>query len=284
MIIKPTFFRNFIILSIFIVSLVFFSGYTYAADASLTFSPDKVELPVGGSTTVNIMLDTGGNQVAGAGARILYDPGVVSVVELNPGNLFGDYPSALFDNYLGKANLSGIVSSANSLYSGSGTFGSFKLQGIKTGTSVVKFDFTPGSTKDSNIAVTTGNGDILTEVNELEVVVTDQQVSIIPTVPIDSSYLANHQPKKKGIVTKLKGFLGIKENEIDPYQPLPSQDPNRSTHAQNINESEGEFDNRIVLVFGVVLIVLILFVTTIFIKNKKKKGKIDETSVYQKDI
>ena len=245
----------FLFLAVGIFVLKPFAGQKLAkaAEPSLSFEPASKEIATWEIFEANIIIDTAGQEVAGAGAIIIYDPNIISVVEIVPGEIFSDYPSASFDNVSGRANLSGIVGSSQDLYSGSGIFGKIKFQGKSSGQSEIRFDYTPGSTSDSNIAVTYRPGDILASVGSLKTTVTSEMVSPLITAPPTSAQI----PEDESLLDKIKAFLGLtsKEKEIDPFGPLPSQEPRRNP--SSIQESRQKSNNPIYLTAAIAIIVLV---------------------------
>lgn len=140
-----------------------------ASEASLLFSPNRVELQDNAEVVISVMLNTAGVRVNGAGAQITFDPNYLTAVRVHPSDIFADYPAAIIDNGTGKITISGISASADDLFIGEAKFADLVFRPHRQGTSKVQFVFMPGSTTDSNIAVMTGNGDILAKVNELTI-------------------------------------------------------------------------------------------------------------------
>lgn len=134
---------------------------------SFTFAPDAFTSRTGQTLVSDIYVDTGGYEAGGAGAKILYDPDVVEVIDIEPGNIFSDYPVLAYDNEAGLMTISGIVGSINQLYSGVGMFARIYWRGLNPGETTATFEFEAGSTRDSNIAVLSGDGDVLGTVNTL---------------------------------------------------------------------------------------------------------------------
>lgn len=150
--------------------LVCLTSPVLANEASLLFSPSNVELQDNSEVVISIMLNTAGVRVNGAGAKITFNPAYLTAVRVQPSDIFADYPAAIIDNKSGRITISGISSSAEDLFIGEAKFADVVFRPSQQGTSKVQFVFVPGSTTDSNIAVMTGNGDILARVNELTVV------------------------------------------------------------------------------------------------------------------
>lgn len=223
-------------------------GQVLAAEPSLKFDPASKTVAVGRTFTADISINTVGQWVAGAGAQITYEPAIVSVVSIEPGTIFGDYPIASFNNSRGRMSISGIVSTAGKLFSGSGVFATVSFKGEAIGKTRVEFIFEPGSTRDSNIAVTYGSGDILGEVQGLEVNVvapgTDSGGDSSEPLPTEAQPIEvepNQTPEEEeDFFSWLLRKLGFKKEPIedgvtrearptseplDPHAPLPSQPP-----------------------------------------------------------
>jgi len=248
-----------------IVFLVASVNYSHAVGPSLTFDPNTVSIDK--AFEVNIMIDTDGNEIGGAGARIVYDTNklhVLSVKEFTgDGAIFGDFPLATFDNNTGKAALSGIVSSANDLYTGRGVFGSITFLPISKGETEVKFEFTPGSTTDSNLAVTYEPGDILNEVGVLSVNITGSrdETTITPTpLPTGASLLDT--AKKVSFIDKILEAIGLKpkdEEILDPYGPITAQAPKTDPNQKQAYATVSGFaQSRPTLIIFIVIVIILL--------------------------
>lgn len=143
------------------------------AQGSLVLAPESKNFTL----TVNleeefslkVLIDTFGQSAGGGGVKLNFDPARLKALEIIPGSIFGDYPGAVIDNAKGKITISGLASSTNNMFSGQGIFATIKWKSLKPGNTEITFDFQPGSTTDSNIAVTFGNGDILTQVNTAKI-------------------------------------------------------------------------------------------------------------------
>jgi hypothetical protein len=150
----------------------------------LLFSPSELRANQNTVFTVNIQVDTANQPINGVGAQITFDPTYIQEVSLTPGTIFANYPTLEANNTTGTISISGISSSLSDTFTGIGTVATISFKIIKTGTSNVNFIYTPGATNDSNIAVTTGNGDILGEVNTLKVMpITPPKPTKTPSPP-----------------------------------------------------------------------------------------------------
>jgi len=230
------------------LSILLFASPVKAVEPSLTFSPSVLNVQGDSEIIASVILNTGGQGVSGAGVRINFDPYYLSAIRIHPSDIFADYPASIIDNEHGKITISGIASSPTDLYNGEGTFADIVFRPYHSGTSKVNFIFTPGDTTDSNIAVMTGNGDILSSVNELTVNITAANgggaSTEIPTptpTSNDSTIISLINSQNETIkriastlglskiadqyATARPGRTAITEDESDPLAPLVRQDP-----------------------------------------------------------
>lgn len=253
---------------LFVVLLLVIMGTTSvsAQSPSMKFSPEKVDVVAGEKFVVDIVVNTAGEEIGGAGAKITYDPKKVGIVSITPGTIFSDYPTASFDNYQGKATLSGIVSSINILYKGTGVFGSIQFQAIAGGGTSVKFDHTPGNTTDSNLAVTYDPGDILSEVNTLTITVSGSTTPL-PTSALDIPGTSEPQTtvvKENGLWGKILDFLGIENEDSNPT--VTGSEP------FDIDSDQARFGGSSILKSLLLLtaLVLLLAVGFLFYRGRRK--------------
>lgn len=216
--------------------LILGSHPAYAAEPSLSFSPASIETAIGEPFTVDIILDTAGYIAHGTGAKMSFDPHVLEVVSIQTGTIFGDYPTASMDNVAGRVIISGIVSSRTQYFRGKDVFASVTFQGTSPGSTVVSFLYEPGSTTDSNIAVTYGTGDILAKVGTLTVTVQDTgerggfgTEQLTPTPSPTPTSLFGRLLQSLGFTTQIDP-TSIRESRtlneaLDPHAPIPSQPP-----------------------------------------------------------
>lgn len=160
--------RSIFCLILAITTLVW-PGHTLAADPSLEFDPSTINHALNEPFTVSVMVNTAGYASGGVGTIINYDPFMISATAIQTGQIFTDYPMSSINNQRGKITISGIAASPDHLFSGTGEFARITFKPNQLGHSDITFSFEPGSTTDSNIAVTFGSGDILTKVNQLTI-------------------------------------------------------------------------------------------------------------------
>jgi hypothetical protein len=139
--------------------------------ATLTLTPNTKEVKVGEILPVAIMLDTNNEPVDGVDLySIHFDPKVFTVidddskkagVQIAPGNILTVNALNTVDNKTGIIKFS-QATSGGTTFSGNGALATIHFKALVTGTSSVKFDYTMGSTKDTNVAF--GGRDQLTKV------------------------------------------------------------------------------------------------------------------------
>ncbi len=163
--------------------------------ATLTLSPPTQAITVGGTFTVNILLNTGGQVAYGADVnRLRFNPAVLQVVgvQILPGSLMASTIANTVDNLNGTIQFSQLVLpgsfSQTALFTGSGTLATVTFRAVAVGFSPATFDFTLGSGTDSNVAGT--EGDILSSVGSGAYTVNPVQTSsadiVAPTISITS--------------------------------------------------------------------------------------------------
>lgn len=157
--------RNLLFCLAFFGLFIRFLNSASAAQASLQFSPSSGSYNLGASFTVSVLLNTGGARTSATDLDIIFDANKLVLADIAPGNLYGQYVGENINNATGRAIISGLASSPEKLYTGSGTFATLSFKAIDTGTAEVKFSFIPGNRNDSGVYDHDTGDDILTTVN-----------------------------------------------------------------------------------------------------------------------
>jgi hypothetical protein len=296
---QKKFLRNILALLVTIITFSFVCVKNiYAQVPSLSFSPLEILVDQGDTFTIEIVVDTAGEDVGGVGAKLAYDPSKISVLSVEQGSIFSEYPALTSDDVRGKIYVSGIVSSANDLYVGRGVLATIEMLAKSEGSTFMIFEYEEGSTRDSNIAVMYGNGDILKEVNNLRIAIGD--------VPIPEEYdyetgggtvgewfgsenagIVNQEQENGVVETDMEeegggGFidtvlkkLGLRSSEVLNGEALEGA------------ESDKEAGNRTllyVIIFAVIAIFLTVIVVIIVKRRRKKKETSPPPTVIGSDI
>ncbi len=173
--------------------LILFGTVKIASAATLSLSPSTNSYTSGQVFTVDINLDTQGAAIDGVDLYFLrYNSAILEVQDSNssvsgtqitPGSLLSQTLTNTVDAASGKVTFS-QVTTGGTTYNGSGKLASISFKALANGTSSVAFDFTPGSTADTNVA---GAGvDKLTGVTNGSYTVTGS-VTTAPTATISVS-------------------------------------------------------------------------------------------------
>lgn len=269
------------VLALFVISTSFV--YAQSNVGRLYFDPDSIETPNGTEFVTDVYLDTAGYDAAGVGAILRYNPIFLEAVRIEPGIIFDDYPLAVIDNTAGKVLISGVSGSKNNLYNGRDVFAKVVWVSKKTGLSEISFDFEPGSTTDSNIAVTFGNGDILGSVNTFNATVLVGNGTIASTPPVVATTSGEGSILDKGL-DKLSSIFGKDpEGDIDPYAPITRRDP-----VTDLSQTAGEDASFAsqgsklpVALAAVIIAIAVLVLVLIIIVVRKMKNRRAPTVVTQ---
>lgn len=141
---------------------------------TVSLSTPQTQLKVGEKKTVSINLSSD-KKTDGTDLVITYDPKLLSVETVGQsrqpviaGTIYSDYPLNSLDAKLGRIAVSGITDTANGVLA-EGLFGSIVIVGKAPGLTTISFEFSPGSTVDSNVTQSGTGKDVLEEVSPLEV-------------------------------------------------------------------------------------------------------------------
>lgn len=132
--------------------------------AALQLSPPGGTLDVDETMDVKINLSlSSGESVSGVDAELTFDNDKLQVTTIEESSLFNTYPISTYSNDNGTIQVSGITETGSSLSDG-GTLATLTFKGKSSGTAAVTFDFTSGSTTDSNVAEADTDTDLLESV------------------------------------------------------------------------------------------------------------------------
>jgi hypothetical protein len=158
-----------------------------ASAATLGISPSSGSFTAGQNFTVNINLDSTGQTVDGVDLFYLkYNPAILEVqdasatasgVQIQAGSLLPQTLTNTVDTANGRIAFS-QVTTGGTTYTGSGILATITFKAKANGTASVAFDFTSGSTQDTNVAG--GGVDRLTTVTNGSFVVTGGSDPITP--------------------------------------------------------------------------------------------------------
>ena len=101
-----------------------------AADTTLLFSPDYLDLTATDSASFAINISTGRNKITGVQLEIAYDPKILSIVSLTPGTFFPT-PNILLntiDSETGRISYALVLQPSQAPLFGSGTVARLQLK------------------------------------------------------------------------------------------------------------------------------------------------------------
>lgn len=152
------------LIGIFIYIFLSQRTVTFAAEANFALSPASGSYNVNETFDVNILLNAAGGKIGGADVYLTFDQNKINLLEIENGTIFGQYAGKTINNINGSAAISGLADGVEVAFTGSDTFARLRFKALSAGATEVKFNFTPGSTRDTNAIDFDTLGDILTSV------------------------------------------------------------------------------------------------------------------------
>ncbi len=146
----------------------------------LVAQTSKQSYKIGETVPVSIKVVTGGNPTDSTDVVLKYDPAFFEAGGSNffqLGAIYKDYPVAVFDNTRGIVEISGASLSDQEGFSGVGTLATLNFKARKAGSSAISFDFTEGSTADSNIVLSGNTKDLLSKVTNADIMIVSTAVT-----------------------------------------------------------------------------------------------------------
>lgn len=145
------------------------SGKAEAATVWLGFKPENLVMETGQTGSSGLRLEPAGEQVVGVDAIVSYNPGQLKLVEVKKGELFGQIVASIIDNEKGVAKLA-FSNNYGVKTRKPGTVATLVWQRLAGGgIPVVKLEFIPGDTRDTNVVVA-GGREVLGGVGTLTVI------------------------------------------------------------------------------------------------------------------
>ncbi|MEK7560571.1 MAG: cohesin domain-containing protein, partial [Patescibacteria group bacterium] len=182
---------------IILASVLLFGRDAHAATLSL--SPSDGTYSVGNTFTVNILLNTQGAAISGVDVSLNYNPALLDVVDANtpvagiqitPFQLMPSTAANAVNSSSGKIIFSQVTSGAQTYSNTSAQpLASISFRAKAAGTATLSFDFVPGQTTDSNVAVISGDTsqDVLTNATGASFTITSSTVTPPPPPPPSST-------------------------------------------------------------------------------------------------
>jgi hypothetical protein len=130
-------------------------------EAQLSLDPQTSTVKVGDKITANIVIDTAGSAIDGVDVYSLhYDPSILQViddmssktgVQIQPGTILPVNAANTVNTKTGTIKFGQLAAGGTSFH-GQGVLATIHFKALAAGTAYLRFDFTQGSTTDSNAA------------------------------------------------------------------------------------------------------------------------------------
>ena len=220
-----------------------------AADevATLSLSPSTGSQTIGGNFNVDIVLNTYGIETAGTDVVINFNPSDLEVqdadagvsgVQIQPGTLYTTFPGNTVDNTTGRIFFSGIIVPGGTGYTGTGVLATITFKALKVATTQVAFDFTLGSTVDTNVTSKSTATDVLASV-------VNGSYNIVPQdVPTSISLNLQGRTNHSATGVSLKVYETGTENLVFEKNNITT-DASGSANFTITGVSSGNYDFRI---------------------------------------
>lgn len=123
-----------------------------AASARLYLDPATATVAAGDTVTLELKIDTAGQEAAAADAKITFPPATVGITTITPGTFFPKL-SKVINSTTGLIDLHAYFDSSDvTSKSGTGAVATLTIKGTAAGSADLTLSCTSGSTTDSNIA------------------------------------------------------------------------------------------------------------------------------------
>lgn len=159
---------------------------TYAdvpvGSASLVLSPATKSVKVGDEITLDVVLNTGSDKTTGSDLSLRYDPALLEVldndsqvagVQITAGTLFDFVPQNTVTLATGLIEFSAAQQpTSQAVVAADGKLATITFKAKAAGTANVRFDFTAGSTSDTNVIQPSDGRDLLNTVEDAQIKIT----------------------------------------------------------------------------------------------------------------
>ncbi len=193
--------------------------------ATLGLSPGSAEWTTGCTNTLSIVIDTEGVNSLAADAFLRYNPNEIEIIDQNGGiggvqlgigSVYESYPGNIVSN--GIIRLTGFNRSG--FFNGRGILGNIKVRG-KPGvnSSTISFQFSPGSSVDSNVA-DQNSSDALRSVSNATIFFKPGKCPVItpppkkPPKPSEADKLNEELDKCRDKLIVLENYYRTEQQEI----------------------------------------------------------------------
>lgn len=157
-----------LILLVFIAALAligFLNQPSKPSSPSLTLSPAKGRFKLGQEFSIDIILNAAGQEINAADAVLSFNPQVLQVVEIKPGQVFPLYPRKNVDLEKNQIQITGVKAKKDGqVFTKPLKFATIIFKGKVPGQAKLNFVFSKGKTTGSTIIKAEGSENILNKV------------------------------------------------------------------------------------------------------------------------
>ncbi|MDD4351747.1 MAG: cohesin domain-containing protein [Candidatus Gracilibacteria bacterium] len=133
------------------------------SSGSLSLKTEQDTISVADNLLVQVVLDTGKNEVDSVDTIINFDPEMLELEQIDQGEIFEVYPLIVSDNDNGEAKVS--AASTSDFFNGDGVYATLNFKALKSGKTTLTFNYEAGSTLDSDLM--SQGQDVLGKVSDL---------------------------------------------------------------------------------------------------------------------
>jgi hypothetical protein len=119
--------------------------------ASLKFDKTSASIDVGGTLSLSIIVDAGGEEISSTDIYVTYDASLIEAQVVNNGSFF---PTVTNNITPGRVYIAGMVDDPASSKTGSGTVATVNFKGLKDGSVTISFDCNTSKIVKSDINAT----------------------------------------------------------------------------------------------------------------------------------
>ncbi|MBI2022012.1 hypothetical protein HYS93_04020 [Candidatus Daviesbacteria bacterium] len=147
------------------------------SSARLVLNSDEKVYKVGSVIPVEVRLSTAGHTIIASDVEIKYDPSILEATGsafFNQGDVFDEFPNIEVDQQQGIVRFSALSINNLSGFNGTGELATLNLRSKKEGQTSLTVNFTPSSTIDSNVIEANTINDVLGQVFNLDLTISQK--------------------------------------------------------------------------------------------------------------
>lgn len=174
--------------------------------AKFSLIADKASYKKGETVVIEAKVFTGGYTTDSADLVVKYDPAFLKPTSesfVSVGQIYSEYPPVQVDNQAGLVGISGITLASTDGFSGVGSFAKLSFTAVKDGQTDVTIDYQPDSTADSNIVLSGSMQDVLSGVDNVQVIVSETDTAAAASGQKCDAFTQNCQDSSGRVGTQI---------------------------------------------------------------------------------